>query len=71
MLTVQPGFWDNPREAEAIMQAIRSKKLWTDQFEKISTGYDDLETLNEFYEMGEVEAEEIDSEYKSLLSANI
>ena len=69
MLTVQPGFWDNPREAEAIMQAIRSKKLWTDQFEKISTGYDDLETLNEFYEMGEVEAEEIDSEYKSLLSA--
>ena len=45
------------------MKEIRSKKLWTDSFERVNSSLEDLETLQEFYEMGEVEAGEIDTEF--------
>ena len=48
-LTTQPGFWDDPKEGEKTMKAIKSKKIWTGSFEKLNTAYEDLETLYEFY----------------------
>ena len=63
---MQPDFWENPKEAEAILQEIRSKKIWTDSFSKVQTSYEDLETLYEFLELGEVDEAEIDLEYKKL-----
>lgn len=54
------------------MKEIRSKKIWTDSFENVHQSLEDLETLHEFYEMGEVEASEIDAEFtktKDLLEA--
>jgi peptide chain release factor 2 len=64
---VQAGFWENPKEAEAILQEIRSKKIWTNSFDVVQSGIDDLETLYEFYELGEADEEEIDLEFNSLL----
>ena len=46
------------------MEQIRSKKKWTDAFETVTTGIEDLETLYEFYEMEEVSEEELDAEYE-------
>jgi peptide chain release factor 2 len=46
-----------------MMKAIKSKKLWTVSFAKLNTGYEDLETLYEFYSEGEVEEAEIDKEF--------
>ena len=37
--------------------------MWTDAYSNISSGFEDLETLQEFYELGEVEEEEINAEY--------
>lgn len=51
------------------MKGIQSKKIWTDSFDKVFRLYQDLETLNEFFEAGEVESDEIESEYKKTLSA--
>ncbi len=62
-LTTQPGFWDDPKEAEKMMKAIKSKKLWTNSFSEVNTALEDLETLYEFYTEGEVEESEIDSEF--------
>ena len=51
------------------MKGIQSKKIWTDSFDKVFELYQDLETLNEFFEAGEVKSDEIESEYQKTLSA--
>lgn len=41
--------------------------MWTNSFEKVHTAYEDLATLYEFYEAGDVEDKEIDREYGKVL----
>lgn len=41
--------------------------MWTNSFEKVHTAYEDLATLYEFYEAGDVEDKEIDREYEKVL----
>jgi peptide chain release factor 2 len=41
--------------------------MWTDSFEKANAAYEDLATLYEFYEAGDVEESEIDREHKKVL----
>ena len=50
---MQPGFWEDPKEAEKVLKLIRSKKVWTDEFGKIKTHFEDIETLLEFLEDGD------------------
>ncbi len=45
------------------MKEIKSKKLWTESFEKTNQLFEDLATLYEFYENDEVEEAEINAEY--------
>ena len=66
MVSVQPGFWENPKEAEAILQEIRNKKIWTNSFSAVQSGLDDLEILYEFYELGEADEKEIEKEFMVL-----
>ena len=40
--------------------------MWTNSFEKANTAYEDLATLYEFYEAGDVSEEDIDKEYKKV-----
>lgn len=63
---MQPGFWENPKDAELILHEIRSKKIWTDSFDIVQSGFDDLETLYEFYELGEGDEKEIEGEFNTL-----
>ena len=67
LVSVQPDFWEDPKEAEALLQQIRSKKLWTDSFEGVNMAFDDIETLQEFMNMGEGDDKEIERDYKKLL----
>lgn len=63
-ITHQPDFWNNPREAEALMKNIRSKKIWTEAFDQVNRAVEDLEVLNELHEAGEAGEEELDREYE-------
>lgn len=47
------------------MKSIKSKKAWTGSFEKVKEAYEDLETLYEFYQAGDVEDDEINKNYKT------
>lgn len=49
------------------MKSIRSKKVWTEAFKKISSAFDDLLTLNEFAELGDASEEEVEKEHKTFL----
>ena len=52
-----------------MLRNIKSKKVWTDSFEKAYALFEDLETLFEFYEAGEVEDEEMDVDFDKVRSA--
>ncbi|WP_157470306.1 peptide chain release factor 2 [Cyclobacterium amurskyense] len=62
-ISSQPGFWTDTEEAEKVMKQIQARKAWTSQYETIDTGVQDLEVLFEFYNAGEVSAEELDIEF--------
>lgn len=76
-----PSFWDNPKEAEAVMKKMRSRKSWVEDYDKAKSSLEDLKVLLEFHEMGETSEEEIDAhveqsmtfleelEFKNMLSA--
>lgn len=66
-ITTQPDFWNDPKQAEAILKQIKAKKVWTDGFAKVNTQFEDLETLYEFYEADEVEMAEVDAEYDKFI----
>jgi peptide chain release factor 2 len=51
------------------MKDIKSKKLWTDSFDKVNQLYEDLDTLYEFYEQDEVDESEIKAEYDKTIKA--
>jgi peptide chain release factor 2 len=66
---VQPTFWDDPKEAEKTLKAMKSLKMWTDDYDKVETMFGDLEALDEFYQAGDVSDEEIGEEYKKVSKA--
>jgi peptide chain release factor 2 len=65
---VQPDFWNDPKEAEKFLKGIRNKKVWTDSFEKVNTALEDVETMQEFLDMGEVDEAEVEAEYQKALT---
>ena len=48
------------------MKIIRSKKIWTDSFEKVNAAFEDLETLYEFFEEGEAEETEVNNDFEKV-----
>lgn len=61
-----PDFWDNPKKAEAVLKEIKGKKFWTDSFSEVLKTLEDVQTLEEFHEMGEASEEEVDAEFQKL-----
>ncbi|MBC8005261.1 MAG: peptide chain release factor 2 [Verrucomicrobia bacterium] len=65
--TQDPAFWNNPKEAEAQMKAIRTIKVWTDGFQEVDRHMEDLLVLYDFYEADEASEEDIEQQYNETL----
>jgi len=50
------------------MKAIAQLKNWTNDFDKINTGLDDLVVLCDFYKEGDASEEDVENQYNSCLS---
>ncbi|QLE02945.1 peptide chain release factor 2 [Galbibacter sp. BG1] len=61
--TFAPDFWDNPKEAEAIMKELRTQKKWVEDYNKANTLVGDLDVLFEFYKEGEATEEDIINQF--------
>lgn len=61
--TLAPGFWDNAKEAEAIIRNLRSKKKWVEDYNKATVLTDELQLAFEFYKEGELTVDELDEQY--------
>lgn len=66
--TADPNFWNNPKEAEIVMKEIRSKKKWVDDFNAITTLFEETSILFDFFAEGEATAEEVENQYNTTLS---
>ncbi|HEU0136988.1 MAG TPA: peptide chain release factor 2 [Flavobacterium sp.] len=71
--TLAPDFWNNPKEAEAYVKVLRSKKKWVEDYEKAVVLADELQLAYEFYKEGEVSEAELAAAYDAanLLIENI
>lgn len=63
LITHQADFWNNPKQAEVTLKSIRTKKVWTDAFDRVHKQVEDLEVLNEFHAAGDASDEEVDRDY--------
>jgi peptide chain release factor 2 len=68
-LSLSPGFWDKPADAERILKEIKTLKVWTDGYSKVETKVGDLEVLFEFQKEGEAAPEEVDAAYADAIKA--
>ena len=62
-LTHATGFWNNPKEAETVMRAIKQKKNITDAFAEVNSSVEDLAVLYDFFKAGEAKEEEVDRHF--------
>lgn len=65
--TAVPEFWNNPKEAEAFLKQLRSKKKWVEDYEEIFLLLEDLKVLIEFVKEDESLEQEIEENYAHLL----
>lgn len=64
--TQDPGFWEDPKKAEAQMKAIRTLKFWIETYDNLKSTFDDVEVAFEFWKEGAMEAEEVEKDYAEL-----
>lgn len=62
-----PDFWNDSKEAEKTLLSIKSKKVWTDSYQKTMTAIDDLAVLFDFLHEGDSSVEEVDAAYQEAL----
>ncbi|MBP3943472.1 peptide chain release factor 2 [Sphingobacteriaceae bacterium WQ 2009] len=67
-LTLQPDFWDDSKAAERVLHAIKSKKVFTDQFDTVVNSIEDLQVLLEFFQSGDASEQELEEQYQLALS---
>ncbi len=65
--TQDPGFWDDPKQAQLVLKKIKEKKSWVDKFSDAESAYNDLVILEEFFLEGEGSREELDAQYDATL----
>ena len=62
-MTLQPGFWDDSKGAEKVLQGIKAKKTWTVEFDEMSSAVDDVVVMYEFFQDGDATETEVQEQY--------
>lgn len=66
-MTLEPGFWDDSKAAEKILQAIKQKKVWTEHYDEVASAVDDVGVMYEFYQSGDATETELQEQYDQTL----
>jgi peptide chain release factor 2 len=66
-MSLNPTFWNEPKEAELVLKAIKSDKYWVDLYESVATRIEEVEILQEFLQEGESSEAEVQTAYKKAL----
>jgi len=63
-----PNFWNDPKKAEVLLKAIRNKKNWVTDFEKVTTMGEDVQVLFDFYKENEATEKEVMQQYDKAIA---
>ncbi len=66
--TFDPNFWNDSKAAEAVMQSLRSKKKWVEDYNEAKILVEDLEVIYEFFKEGESTVEDVDNRYEKAVT---
>jgi len=66
--TVNPDFWNDPKQAEVLMKSLRFKKKWVEAYNMAKTNSEEVQILFDFYKEGEASEEEIMKSYNKTLA---
>lgn len=66
-MSLNPNFWNEPKEAEAVLKAMKSDKYWVDLYESVATKIEEVEILQEFLQEGESSETEVQNAYQKAL----
>jgi len=59
-----PGFWDNPKDAEAFLKKMNAVKAWVNSFDALKRAVDDVDVLMEL----DPDGEDVDKSYADAVS---
>ncbi len=62
-----PEFWDSPKEAEAFLKQLRSKKRWVEDYDEIFHTFEDLQVLMDFAKEDPDSEQELNQMFPALL----
>ncbi|WP_250436717.1 peptide chain release factor 2 [Hanstruepera flava] len=62
--TFDPNFWNDSKAAESVMQSLRSKKKWVEDYNEAKVLVEDLEVIYEFFKEGESTAEDVENRFE-------
>ncbi|WP_155978020.1 peptide chain release factor 2 [Pedobacter glucosidilyticus] len=63
-LSLEPTFWDHPKEAEKVLHAIKIKKSWTDAYDSAVAAIEDAGVMLEFFQAGEATEDDVKEAYQ-------
>ncbi len=57
------GFWDDPKQAEALLKEIKKKKNWTEAFAQLDAAVEDMNVMFEFFKAGDASEADLDAQF--------
>ena len=66
-MSLNPDFWSDPDQAEAILRKLKANKQAVEQFQQLKSLTDDAEMLLEFFKLGEATEQEVGDKYAEAL----
>ena len=67
--TQAPGFWDDPKKAEAQMKKVKDLQSWIDGYKQVKALADELQLAMDFFKEELVTEQEVDENYAKALEA--
>lgn len=68
-ITLQDGFWDDPKSAEKLMREISNVKAWVNDYAKAGELVDEMSVIQDFVGTGDATEAELDAAYAAALKA--
>jgi peptide chain release factor 2 len=62
--TAAPGFWENQTEAKKILGNIKRLKDTVNEYKDLTTAFEDLQVLYDFFKEGEASEDELTAQYE-------
>lgn len=67
--TLEPIFWEDPKNAETILKKIKTLKRWVDDFNELKSLIEEIPILLEFFEADEATEDDVDMAIKNAVKA--